>query len=30
MPDEHKMLVWLNEIQQYRLPRWEELPDIEL
>jgi hypothetical protein len=24
------MLVWLNEIQQYRLPRWEELPDIEL
>ena len=30
MPDEQKMLVWLNEIQQYRLPRWEELPDIEL
>ncbi|MBR5319889.1 MAG: DUF1836 domain-containing protein [Peptococcaceae bacterium] len=27
---EHKTLVWLDEIQQYRLPRWEELPDIEL
>ena len=31
MPEkEHKMLAWLNDIQQYRLPRWEELPDIEL
>ncbi|MBE6111893.1 MAG: DUF1836 domain-containing protein [Peptococcaceae bacterium] len=31
MPEqEHKMLTWLNEIQQYHLPRWEELPDIEL
>ena len=30
MPEKHKMLVWLDEIQQYHLPRWDELPDIEL
>ena len=27
---EEKLIVWTNELQQYRLPRWEELPDIEL
>ncbi|MBP3341907.1 MAG: DUF1836 domain-containing protein, partial [Peptococcaceae bacterium] len=21
---------WMDEMQSYRLPRWEELPDIEL
>lgn len=27
---EEKLIVWTDELQQYRLPRWEELPDIEL
>ncbi len=31
MPDtEQQLLSWIEELQQYRLPRWEELPDIEL
>lgn len=31
MPErEAEILIWLEEIQQYQLPRWEELPDIEL
>lgn len=27
---EQSLLVWIEELQRYRLPRWEELPDIEL
>lgn len=31
MPDtEQHFLTWIEELEQYRLPRWEELPDIEL
>ena len=31
MPDtEQQLLSWIEELRQYRLPRWEELPDIEL
>ncbi len=27
---EPQLLAWMEELQQYHLPRWEELPDIEL
>lgn len=27
---EAQLLSWMEELQQYHLPRWEELPDIEL
>lgn len=27
---EQQLQLWMNELQQYHLPRWEELPDIEL
>lgn len=31
MPEtEEQLLAWMEELQQYHLPRWEELPDIEL
>lgn len=27
---EQELQFWMNELQQYHLPRWDELPDIEL
>ena len=27
---EQQLALWMEELQQYHLPRWEELPDIEL
>lgn len=27
---EERLQLWMNEMQTYRLPRWDELPDIEL
>jgi len=31
MPDtEQNFLTWIEELEHYRLPRWEDLPDIEL
>ncbi len=27
---EEQLHIWMNEMQSYRLPRWEDLPDIEL
>ncbi len=30
LESEHQLQVWMEQVRQYRLPRWEELPDIEL
>ncbi len=30
LESEHQLQVWMEQVRQYHLPRWEELPDIEL
>ena len=30
LESEHQLQVWMNQVRAYHLPRWDELPDIEL